>query len=159
MPTTGNLRIEDADFSGGFSNARGYKGRTAQWVYAQDTRYSQMRANFSIRGRPAGDEDGNAALVIEGMDSENSPKTDIRIEINSNLVYEGENPLPNDTNNINDNGNWGSWTFTFPAEYLKQGNNRIEITNLEESGGFGRPPFFMLDYAVLRFGQIGLTSG
>ncbi|MDQ3855029.1 MAG: protein kinase, partial [Chloroflexota bacterium] len=153
-PTTTILRLEDGTFTGGYSNPDGYKGRSAQWIYAQPTDYDRMRADFSIDGRLVGDRTDNATLRIEGMDSENSPKTRIRISLNNHTVFEGPNPLPNDTNDLNDSGNWGTKSFQFPVTYLRQGNNRLEIVNLETEGKLGEPPFFMLDYAELTFRQI-----
>ncbi len=146
------VRLEDTDFSGGFTNRNGrYKGVTAQWVYSQQTDYSEMEAPFEIEGAPLGAGERNqAVLSIQGMDSENAPKTQIRIEINGESIFEGANPLPNDNLNPNQ-GNWGERRFFFNADLLQEGGNTLTITNLEEQGDVGAPPFFMLDYALVAF--------
>lgn len=146
------VRLEDTDFSGGFTNRNGrYKGVTAQWVYSQQTDYSEMEAEFDIEGEPIGTGEANQAILsIRGMDSENPPKTQIRIEVNGDTVYEGPNPLPDDNFNPN-RGNWGEYRFSFDADLLQEGGNTLTITNLEREGGFGMPPFFMLDYALVGY--------
>jgi hypothetical protein len=45
-------------------------------------------------------------------------------------------------------GNWGSFTWTFDGSLLRPGPNTVTISNHAE-GAFSRPPWFMLDYAEL----------
>ncbi|ACZ42589.1 serine/threonine protein kinase [Thermobaculum terrenum ATCC BAA-798] len=142
-----SIRLEDSFFRGGWSNEDGYKGRSAQWIYGQRTQYWRMSTRFVLWG----DREGMATLKLVGMDSEDSKKTRISILINDQEIFRGPDPLPNDTQNLNDSGNWGESTITFPSSLLNDGNNTLEIQNLEKNGGFGRPPWFMLDYAVVSF--------
>jgi len=141
-------RLEDSDFNGGYTSLDGfYKGRTARWVYAQSTEYFSMNIDFTLAGQPVGDRNGNAAITIHGMDSEDRVKTPISIVINGQSAYEGPNPLPNDT--TNPQGEWSFRALAFPFDYLKRGSNRIVITNLASDGRVGAPPFFLFDYAVI----------
>jgi hypothetical protein len=108
-----------------------------------------MRAAFTLQAQPA----GQAALVIEGMDSEDRAKTPIRIALNGIPIYEGDNPLPNDDLPL-ETGTWASYELAFDAALLRSGRNELEISNLAP-GAFSLPPFFMLDYAELRFRPVG----
>jgi hypothetical protein len=140
--------LEDYNWSGGYGNAanpKSYGGRTATWVYGQRTQYNTMRASLELAGQPT----GIAALVIEGMDSEDRAKTVISIAVNDQEIFRGENPLPNDDLPLQ-SGRWASETFTFDASLLRSGRNELTISNLSQ-GQVGLPPFFMLDYADLTY--------
>ncbi|MDP9350795.1 MAG: protein kinase [Chloroflexota bacterium] len=141
------VELDATEFEGGYWRPDGYKGHTAEWVYSQQTDYSEMTAEFRIEGEPKGDAKGNAGLGMVGMDSPGPGKTRIRIRINGKVVYEGDNPLGNDTRD-EDTADWTKWSKLFPASYLKQGSNRVTITNLEEVGGRS-DSFFMLDGMVV----------
>ncbi len=151
-PTTGAVtqqdnvvRLEDRAWAGGWRNsgASVYGGRTATWVYGSGTQYSRMTAQFNLAA-VAG---GQAELQVEGMDSEDAAKTQIVIAVNDQQIFRGSNPLPNDDLPL-DSGTWTVARFPFDAGLLRAGANRITITN-SGGGAFGRPPFFMLDYAEL----------
>ncbi|MBC8076080.1 MAG: protein kinase [Chloroflexales bacterium] len=141
------IRLEDSDWQGGYRRAGGlpYGGRTATWIYGSSTPYGTMRASLELRTSPK----GQAALVIEGMDSEGAPKTPIRISINGVVIYEGNNPLPDDDLPL-DSGTWASHSFSFDAALLRAGGNDVQIDN-RAPGAFSLPPFFMLDYAEIRY--------
>jgi hypothetical protein len=91
---------------------------------------------------------GTATLTIEGMDSEDSTKTPMRITVNGITLFEGPDPLPNDDIPLA-TGNWGALTLQFDAAILHAGTNTVSITNLER-GSVNRPPFVALDYAVVQ---------
>jgi serine/threonine-protein kinase len=141
------LRIEDDAWQGGYrrSGGRTYGGRTATWIYGTSTDYSAMRAAFTLQAPPA----GRATLAIEGMDSEDAAKTPIRIVLNGTVIFEGANPLPNDDLPL-ESGTWATYELPFDAALLRAGRNELEISNLAP-GAFSLPPFFMLDYAEVRF--------
>jgi uncharacterized protein YgiM (DUF1202 family) len=143
--------VDDTDFSGGFSNDDGlYKWHTAKWLYSQKTRYARMHATFYVDGTPVGNDAGDAGLGLVGLDSEDSAKTPIRIEVNGHTVYQGPDPLPNDFFPYNpEQGNWGDATLTFLVSYLKRGANDPAITDLAAEGSVRHPPYFLLDYAVV----------
>jgi serine/threonine protein kinase len=144
---TALVRFEDTDWQGGFrpGSGRTYGGRTATWIYGTSTEYSTMRASFGVVGQPS----GTASLTVEGMDSENNPKTLITIAVNGVEIYNGPNPLPDDDHPL-ETGTWASYTWTFDASIIRPGRNEISIGNLDV-GEFSRPPFFMLDYAELTY--------
>ncbi len=138
------IRLEDTDWSGGFRNPGGYRGRSATWVYGTSTRYTTMQATFALDVQPVGE----ATLAIEGMDSEGRAKTPISISVNGSEIYNGPNPLPDDEYPFQV-GTWATVTWSFDARLLRPGQNTIAIRNLAP-GEFSLPPFFMLDYAIVR---------
>jgi serine/threonine-protein kinase len=147
-PSSGVVaRFEDADWQGGYRRPLGrtYGGRSATWIYGSSTEYATMRTVFTLSESV----NGETVLRVEGMDSEGPAKTPIQIDINGNIIYSGDNPLPDDDAPL-ETGTWGTYDFEFDPILLKQGENEIRITNLAP-GAFSRPPFFMLDYAELVF--------
>jgi serine/threonine-protein kinase len=147
----GQVSIEDNAFTGGYTNEnRLYRGVTARWVYGQGTRYSSMSTAFSLDKKQRGE----ATLIMRGVDSEDRAKTPIRIVLNDTVVHEGPNPLPNDTQaGINAPGNWGEATWSVPSDALRKGENTLTITNLSPSDCMNCPAFFMLDWAVIKWGN------
>lgn len=142
------VRLEDDQWQGGYRRSGGvsiYGGRTATWIYGVTTNYSEMQAQFEVTGQPS----GAAELRIEGMDSEGPAKTRIQIAINGTPIFDGPNPLPDDDLPL-DSGTWATATWSFDAALLRPGANVIRIANLSP-GQFSRPPFFMLDYAEMRY--------
>jgi hypothetical protein len=137
------VRLEDSAWQGGYGYADGrtYGGRNATWIYGATTEYSAMRAEFELDEAPACE----AALVVEGMDSEGPAKTAISVAVNGAEIYRGPNPLPDDDLPL-ESGTWATHAFSFDGGLLRAGRNEVRIANLE-AGQFGRPPFFMLDYA------------
>jgi tRNA A-37 threonylcarbamoyl transferase component Bud32 len=141
-PTTNSVTLDDNAFVGGFSNPGGYHNRTAQWVYGQGTDYSSMTAGFNIREVPR----GPGELTIVGLDSEDEPKTPMRLMVNGYVLYEGPNPLPNDDQSGREGpGNWGSYTWRLPPNLLVEGENSISIINLDPSDQINYPIFIMID--------------
>jgi Polysaccharide lyase family 4, domain III len=143
--------LDDSAFSGGFRNKSGrYHGRTATWIYGQGTPYNTMTANFDLDSVPQ----SQAYLNVAGVDSEDPAKVPIRIIINGAVIYEGPDPLPNDSRSgPGGPGNWGSYTWEIGAGILQQGANSLSITNLDPSDKINYPIFFMLDYATITWGQ------
>ena len=142
------VRLEDNQWQGSYRRSGDlsiYGGRTATWVYGVGTEYSQMQAQFEVTGQPS----GAAELRVEGMDSEGPAKTRIQITINGTPIFDGPNPLPDDDLPL-DSGTWATTTWPFDAALLRPGANVIQIVNLSP-GQFSRPPFFMLDYAEVRY--------
>ena len=145
-----SVTLDDTQFSGGYTRTDGhYHGRTARWVYGQGTQYSTMTAHFKMSGGPV----GSASLAVVGVDSEDLPKTPIRITINGAVIYEGPDPLPNDLRTgPNGPGNWGSQAWEFDPTILHDGDNTLSIINLDPSDKVNYPLFFMLDYATVSWG-------
>lgn len=142
------VRLEDDVWQGSYRRSGGssvYGGRTATWIYGSGTAYSTMQAAFEVTGQPV----GSAELRVEGMDSEGPSKTAIQITVNGTQTFDGANPLPDDDLPL-DSGTWATATWTFDAALLRPGSNLISIVN-RSPGQFSRPPFFMLDYAEIRY--------
>ncbi len=143
------IEIADTDFAGGFTSNDGrYHGRTARWVYGRGTDFHTMTTSFRVNRQGT----GRARLELTGLDSEDDPKTPMRITLNEQLFYEGPNPLPNDACCGGDGpGNWGTVVFEFPVEALRQGNNTLIIQNLDPSNRINFPIFIMVDELVIRY--------
>ncbi len=143
------LRLEDTAWTGGYryGGARTYGGRTATWIYGTGTQWTTMRATFDLRRAPR----EAAELTIMAMDSEDEAKTSIAISVNGAEVFSGPSPFPDDDLPL-ETGTWAASRFDVDPSLLRAGRNTITISN-RSPGGFGRPPFFMLDYAVLRIPQ------
>jgi serine/threonine protein kinase len=141
--------LDDEVWQGGYrrSGGRSYGGRTATWVYGTSTDYSMMRAVFEAPAQPR----GVVTFSIEGMDSEDRIKTAISISINGTEIYRGPNPLPDDDHPL-ETGTWATYSWSFEGALLRPGRNEISISNLE-TGAFGLPPFFMLDYATMIYSE------
>jgi hypothetical protein len=143
------IRLEDTAWSGGWRNrgASVYGGRTATWIYGSGTRWNTMQASFDLQRAPG----APARLTIQGMDSEDEAKTRIEIVVNGRQIFAGPDPLPNDDLPLA-SGTWSEISFDLDASILQAGQNTISIRN-RSPGPFGRPPFFMLDYATISFGS------
>lgn len=144
-PGGAEVRLEDTAWQGGYTRSDGvYGGRTARWVYGAGSGYETMAASFRLGGSPA----GRAELLVEGMDSEGPARTEIVVAVNGQTIYSGPNPLPDDDQPL-ETGTWAAHSFPFDGGILRQGDNLVTISN-RSPGQFGGPPFFMLDYAVVR---------
>jgi hypothetical protein len=150
VPSTGNntVSLTPDNFSGGYRRTDGmYHGIPATWVYGQGTSYSTMSASFDVSGQP-----GAGSLTIVGVDSEDPPKTPIQISVNGTTIYQGPDPLPNDTTaGPNGPGNWGTYTWSIPQGTLRQGTNQVTITNLDPSDKINYPIFFMLNSVTINW--------
>ena len=144
-----SVRIADSAFRGGFTDADGrYHGRSARWVYGRGTAYHTMTASFRVAGEP----NGTATLRIVGLDSEDAPKTPMRLVLNDTVLFEGPNPLPNDTCcGSGGAGNWGAVELRFPARLLREGTNTLTVSNLDPSARIYFPIFVMVDEARLTY--------
>jgi serine/threonine-protein kinase len=146
-PARGQVVIDDDAFDGGFSAPRQYRGRTARWLYGALSPHGQMTARFRLDAPP-----GAGQLTIAGVDSENGPQTPIEILVNGTSIYQGGNPLPKDTwrGSV---APWGEATVPIPAGVLRAGENTLTFKNLVPVNNYNAPPYFMLDRAVVTYGQ------
>ena len=76
------------------------------------------------------------------LSADSPEKCPVRIELNGNLIFEGKNPF--------NRFGWNVRKFKIPAGILKEGANSLTISNTADSGNVSGPPFFMLNYAVLK---------
>jgi hypothetical protein len=141
--------FDDEVWQGSYHRPSGgtYGGRTATWIYGTSTSYSTMRAVFDVPAQAY----GTISFNVEGMDSEDRVKTMISIQLNGTEIYRGPNPLPDDDHPL-ETGTWATYSWSFDAALLQLGRNEISVTNLE-TGAFGLPPFFMLDYATITYSE------
>ena len=130
------------DFGGGanplFYTYRCEK-RLATFVKGKKTKIPKMTAGFPLQAEKLNQQH---ELIICGQDDDSTEKCPIRIELNGNLIFEGKNPFKR--------FGWNIQKFKIPAGFLKEGANTLTISNTADSGNVSGPPFFMLNYAVLK---------
>ena len=121
----------------------GYKQdekRLATWIYGARTGRHTMKAQFEVDPWPAA---GDYQLIISAQDDESPKVCRIRVVVNETKVFEGENGFKKSGTG------WSRRTFTIPGAALKR-SNILAIQNIEDSDRGSGPPFFMLNYVVLR---------
>ena len=132
------------DFNGGYP-AQDYathcEKRLATWVYGARTNKHEMRASFVVEPWPAA---ADYQLIVSGQNDDREQKCRIRIRVNDKTIFEGENPFIR--------RGWSTSKFTIPGGALKR-NNTLAIRNIEDSDSKSGPPWFMLNYAVIRKGE------
>ena len=130
------------DFGGGanplFYTYRCEK-RLATFVKGKKTKIPKMTAGFPLQAEKLNQQH---ELIICGQDDDSTEKCPIRIELSGNLIFEGKNPFKR--------FGWNIQKFKIPAGLLKEGANTLTISNTADSGNVSGPPFFMLNYAVLK---------
>jgi hypothetical protein len=142
--TEGTFSIDGSEFGGGRTGT--YHGVTAGWVYGQGTRFNTMSARFNT----GGGDPGAGTLTVRGIDSEGAAKMPIMVVVNDVVIFQGDNPLPDDFANAGSGpGNWGLYSWNLPAGTLKPGSNTVTISNLSSSNCTSCPFFVMLDYATI----------
>ena len=132
-----DIILNPYDFTGGGSPVKLGKPekRLATWVYGKKTRFNSMHTGFTIPGTPEND----WIMIISAKDDKNDKKCRIKITVNGNTVFEGENPFTNK--------GWSQHKFTVKQGFLlNDENNVMTIKNLEN----GNKRSFMLNYVILR---------
>ncbi|HRU06302.1 MAG TPA: beta-N-acetylglucosaminidase domain-containing protein [Candidatus Brocadiia bacterium] len=132
------------DFAGG-GNPRKYgvrcEPRVATWVYGARSSVPAMRAEFEIDPFPP---EAGYKLFICGQDDEAPAACRIRIRVNDTVIFEGPNTF--------ETGKWLLREFDIPAKALLR-KNKLSIESMEDTAHYGGPPFFMLNYAIVRPGK------
>jgi serine/threonine-protein kinase len=146
-PQTGEVRLEDTAFQGGFRGQGDsvYRGRTATLVYGSRTPYSRMTARFDLPASPR-----EAQVWIVGLDSEGGTRTRIAIVVNDREIFRGPAPFPDDRPRQPE-APWTERPFAVPEGVMHPGQNTLAIQNLEPSDRVGQPPFLAVDQAVVRY--------
>lgn len=111
--------------------------RAAAYVLGHGTGAHSMRAVFNVDPFPPA---ADYILVMSGQDNDRGDPARIRIRIGDTVIHEGENGF--------ERLGWSRQEWRIPAESLIR-NTPITIENLEE-GSVRGPPWFMLNYAILR---------
>ena len=134
------------DFNGGKSPAMygfGCEPRVATWIYGTKTDIHTLRAQYRVTVPPSAE---TYNLIVCGQDDDGPDQCKIRILVNDNIVFEGANPLKA--------FGWYRHAFKVKGAFLKEGENTIVIENIEEGSGQRMgPPYFMLNYAILKDAQ------
>ena len=132
----------------GFRGARGPEQyahecppRQAVWIYGTNTGNPQMWTILRLEKAPR----GQARLVLTGQDDDKPGAVRVRITVNGQPVFEGENPLVE--------RGWSTQELTIPPGVLKQGDNEIRIATLDESKAPDQGWFMLAECMVLVEGE------
>jgi len=113
--------------------------RLATWIYGAKTDVNTLSAGFRLDGPPTRD---SYELILCAQDDDSEKKCRVRVLVNDNPMFEGENPFVR--------FGWSHHTFQVEGSLLKEGENSLKIKNIEDCNRRMGPPFFMLNYAVLK---------
>jgi hypothetical protein len=119
----GGLEIELIGFRGGLGPQQYYyqcEPRKAVWVRGRNTGAAEMRAGFLLEEAPQ----AAARLALEGQDAGGEEDARIRILVNGTTVFEGPNGFAA--------MGWSRREFPVPAGVLREGENEVRISDLEE---------------------------
>ena len=142
-----DILLTPYDFFGGMP-ARLYDGtRLATWIYGSNTVWHEMTAEFALAVKSAMD----YRLVLSAQDGDSFAPCRIEILVNGHTIFKGENPFPK--------FKWTCHDCTIPAACLTGGQNAIVIRNTEPGGILMAPPWFMLNYALIKKEPLSPLSG
>ncbi len=136
-----DIFISPFDFRGGAGPdvyAHTSPGRPATWIFASGSAYPAMTATFEADPFPA---ESDYLLVISGQDNDQGEPHRIRIRVNDTVLHDGPGGFIRD--------GWSQQSFRIPGMSLER-YNQLVIESLEPGSNAHRPPWFMLNYAVLR---------
>ncbi len=133
------LKAFGDDVEGGAGSVYGYflRNRHVNYVYAEPTGKNVMSVAFYLDAAPA----KGGVLRLTALDGDIGRKSRVRIAINDVVVFEGQTPFGYRDFETN--------LFDVPPSALKAGANTLTITNLEDEGTLGMPPWFMVSEAEL----------
>ena len=136
-----NQFLSAYDFTGGVGPkhyALNCEKRLATWIYGGQSPNRSMESQFAVEPFPPS---SDYELIVSAQDDDAEAVCRIRIWVNDTKIFEGPNPFPAHA--------WSRHTFRIPAASLHR-SSRLRIENAEDAGRTGGPPFFMLNYAVVR---------
>ncbi|NLE66756.1 MAG: hypothetical protein GX608_04965 [Lentisphaerae bacterium] len=107
-------------------------------LYASQTPANKVTFKFECDPFPPA---GAYEMHISAMDDERPEQVKIRIAVNDKVIFEGLNPFPAK--------NYSVEKFTIPFEALLR-YNTVTIANIEPGVNKAGPPWFMVNYAVLK---------
>jgi len=135
-----DLFVSPYDFLGGLG-PRAYSSkcpkRVALWMYGAESNLNTARMRFPINPFPAA---SDYDFTLCAQDDDLEKPCGLRVSLNGKVLFEGDSPFVR--------YGWSRHTFKLPAAGLKAENQLlVEVT----SPGFrGQPPWFMINYAVVR---------
>jgi hypothetical protein len=112
--------------------------RFATVIRGQRTVTSRLRTTFECDPFPPS---GPYTLVLSAQDDDAAAPCRIRIAVNDKTVFEGPSPFVQ--------FGWSLEKFTLPFDALKRGNE-LTIENIEDADNNNGPPWFMVNYLVLK---------
>jgi hypothetical protein len=77
------------------------------------------------------------------MDDERAEKVPIRVSLNGNTVWEGTSPFGNE--------DWTDVAWVVEDLSWLTGGNTLSVTNLEDGGEVGTPPWVLLTSATVYY--------
>ncbi|MEX1157680.1 MAG: protein kinase [Thermomicrobiales bacterium] len=133
--------MEAGDFEGAYRRPDGrLYGLPAVHLYGQGSDASTATASFEVDAGPA----EYIVIVITGMDDEVAAKVPIRVSLNGNTVWEGASPFGNE--------DWTDVAWVVQdLGWISGGENTLAVTNLEEGGEIGTPPWVLLTSATVYY--------
>ena len=142
------LQMSGADFNGGGQShfGKAFYGREVNYVYAQSTDASVMRASLLLEREPS----TPLFLYLEAMDDDAASPCRVQISLNGHDLHNGPSGFPE--------GRWRVRRFALPASTLIAGTNVLTIANLEPSGPLGTPPWFMVARLALADAEFKLPT-
>jgi len=128
--------LRGADFVGGAKDRLGsiQHGQVdVNYVYAQPTGAdATMRATFDLQRVP----EEPVFLYLRARDDDGPAPCRIELKLNGQALFRGPNEFSGEA--------WQLRPFAIPPGLLKVGANEIVVTNTEEQGKLGLPPWFMV---------------
>jgi len=112
--------------------------RFASVINGRRTAGSRLKLSFECDPFPAA---GDYVLYLCAQDHDAQAPCRIRIALNGQTVFEGPNKFVR--------SGWSLEKFSLPFDSLKRGNE-LTIENLEDADNSSGPPWFMVNYAVLK---------
>ena len=132
------------DFTGGAKELFGASqySEITNYVYAQSTgATATMSATFKLGELPV----VPMFLHIKGRDDDAPSKCAIEILLNGSALFRGKNDFSD--------SQWDIRKIPLPPGALKSGENHLIITNKEEAGQPGMPPWFMVASCAIAPGE------
>ncbi len=129
-------------FSGGLNpivyNFKQEENRLCTGIRSKSSPYKEMTASFKLETPPM----QAYQMLVCGQDHDAKDPCKIAIEVNGNQIFTGPNPFKA--------FKWGIHKLDIAAKYLKEGENILIIRSLEDTGSTNGPPFFLLNYIVIK---------
>lgn len=140
--------LSACDFSGGDTPRvfvwKQKEKRTGTLIRAKDFANHSLQAVFKTTTPPS-KETYDLFICAQGDDSKEQglpQQCRIEVRVNGNTVFSGPAPFVSSV--------WTSRCFKVKGGFLREGENLVTIDSLEEKGNFSGPPFFILNYAVVK---------
>ncbi len=139
-PAKGDLFKSPVDMLGGTLGVYDNKcpRRFANYIYGKRTTTGIVKIKFECDPFPPA---GDYALHLSAQDDDAEAVCNIRIAVNGKTLFEGPNKFVR--------FGWSLEKFTIPFDCLKRGNV-LTIENIEDTANTQGPPWFMINYAVIK---------